>query len=61
MKELPDFVPSPPQSKPPLRSIFTAASDDSLDLLDKMLTFNPLNRITALKVLFPPFIIHYIH
>lgn len=50
MKELPDYVPFPPQAKPPLRTIFTAASDDALDLLAAMLTFNPLKRITARQV-----------
>ncbi len=50
MKELPDYVPFPAQAKPPLRSIFTAASDDALDLLSAMLTFNPLKRITAKQV-----------
>ena len=52
MKELPDYVPFPAQAKPPLRSIFTAASDDALDLLSAMLTFNPLKRITAKQVSF---------
>lgn len=47
MKELPDYVPFPPQPKPPLRSIFTAAPDDALNLLEQLLTLNPAKRISA--------------
>ena len=52
MKELPDYVSFPSQAKPPLKSIFTAASDDALDLLSAMLAFNPTKRITARQVCF---------
>ena len=51
MKELPDYVPFPVQIKPPLKSIFTAASSDALDLLEKLLTFNPAKRISARSAL----------
>ena len=42
---MPDYVPFTQQPKTPLRSIFTAASDDALDLLEiGLLTFNPAKR-----------------
>jgi cyclin-dependent kinase 7 len=34
----------------PFKSLFTAAGDDSLDLLDKMLVYDPYKRITSLDV-----------
>lgn len=47
MKLLPNYVEFRFTPKPPLKQLFTAATDDALDLLSKMLTFNPPSRITA--------------
>lgn len=55
MRVLPDYVAFPPQAKPPLKSIFNAAPDDALDLLERMLTFDPLRRITAREALSHPY------
>ncbi|KAE8211050.1 hypothetical protein CF327_g5158 [Tilletia walkeri] len=44
---LPSFVPFQPSIKPPLNGTFTAASQDTLDLLSKLLILNPAQRITA--------------
>ena len=55
MHSLPDYVTFPPQPKPHLASIFNAASTDALDLLEKMLTFNPQRRISAREALGHPY------
>lgn len=47
MTQLPDYIPLPLFPKPLLRQLFTAASEDALDLLSKLLTFDPANRPTA--------------
>eukprot|EP00898_Chlorokybus_atmophyticus_P009224 jgi/Chlat1/931/Chrsp108S00040 len=51
MKALPDYVPFVPCQAPPLRQIFTSCTEDVLDLLLRMLTFNPNGRITAAEAL----------
>ncbi|KAJ3191181.1 TFIIH complex serine/threonine-protein kinase subunit kin28 [Irineochytrium annulatum] len=37
--------------KQPMKALFTAAGDDTLDLLEKMLKFRPSSRITAMDAL----------
>ncbi|KAI9206201.1 kinase-like domain-containing protein [Polychytrium aggregatum] len=50
VKELPGWAlaePKAPIPKPPLLSLFSAAGEDVLDLLESMLIYDPLKRITA--------------
>lgn len=48
---LPDYVEYQYVAAPPLRSLFPTASDDALDLLSKMFTYDPKARITAQQAL----------
>lgn len=48
---LPDYVEYQYVPAPPLRSLFPMASDDALDLLSKMFTYDPKARITVQQVL----------
>ncbi|KAK9706983.1 hypothetical protein RND81_07G165100 [Saponaria officinalis] len=48
---LPDYVEYQYVPSPPLRSLFPMASDDALDLLSKMFTYDPKVRITAQQAL----------
>ncbi|CAM8918685.1 unnamed protein product [Rhodiola kirilowii] len=51
MVYLPDYVEYQNVPAPPLRSIFQMASDDTLDLLSKMFTYDPKHRISAQQAL----------
>ncbi|KAF6169013.1 hypothetical protein GIB67_038510 [Kingdonia uniflora] len=51
MVYLPDYVEYQFVSPPPLRSLFPMASDDALDLLMKMFTYDPKSRISAQQAL----------
>lgn len=47
MKSLPNFIEFEDYPATPFKLIFTAASDDALDLLSKLLQFDPLKRLSA--------------
>ncbi|KAM6577307.1 hypothetical protein CsatB_029144 [Cannabis sativa] len=48
---LPDYVEYQYVPAPPLRSMFPMASDDALDLLSKMFTYDPKSRISVQQAL----------
>ena len=50
MESLPDFVQFKPCPGTPLKDIFIAASDDLLEILERMLTMDPCTRLTASQV-----------
>lgn len=45
--------------KSPLKGLFTAASSDAIDLLAKMILFDPLKRISAKEVKYHDLIANY--
>ena len=50
MTALPDYIQFNNFPGTPLNQIFSAASDDALEVLDKMLTLNPSKRCTSTQV-----------
>ncbi|DBA00606.1 TPA: hypothetical protein N0F65_007735 [Lagenidium giganteum] len=55
MSSLPNYIEFTPNPAPPLSSIFSAASEDALDLLSKLLKYNPSERLTASEALKHPY------
>lgn len=51
MSTLPDFHVLSAYPRTPLKSLFTAATPDALDLLEKMLSYDPLKRPNCMQVL----------
>ncbi|KAJ3050491.1 TFIIH complex serine/threonine-protein kinase subunit kin28 [Rhizophlyctis rosea] len=51
MKHLPSFVEFKRYQRTPYSQLFTAAGPDALDLLDKLLQFDPLKRLSAADTL----------
>ena len=49
--DLPDYIAYETYAAQPLRGIFTAAGDDLLLLLERLLSLNPLQRCTAAEAL----------
>eukprot|EP00824_Muranothrix_gubernata_P005732 TRINITY_DN17512_c0_g1_i1.p3 TRINITY_DN17512_c0_g1~~TRINITY_DN17512_c0_g1_i1.p3 ORF type:complete len:144 (-),score=22.65 TRINITY_DN17512_c0_g1_i1:4-378(-) len=52
---LPDYLPFAPSPGTPLKQLFTAAGNDALDLLEKLWTFDPNRRISAVDALAHPY------
>jgi len=53
--KLPDYVPVGQFPNTPLRDLFTAASADALNLLNKSLLYEPRKRISATEALHHPY------
>ncbi len=51
MTVLPDYVAFQPCPPTPFKQLFTAASDDAIDLLSNFVKFNPSSRVSAREAL----------
>lgn len=55
MTSLPDYIECKWYPKQNLRTQFTAASDDAIDLLSKLLVYDPAKRLTSRQALLHPY------
>lgn len=51
MTKLPNYVKYPIYQATPMKNLFTGASEDAINLLEKMLIYDPVKRITVLNAL----------
>jgi len=59
MTSLPDYIPYNYCPPTPFKQLFTAATDDAIDLLSAMLRYSPSSRLTATEALKHPYFINY--
>jgi cyclin-dependent kinase 7 len=58
MRSLPNFIEFEEFPRTPLKQIFLAATDDALNMLSRMLSYDPNKRITAQDALLHPYFVN---
>jgi cyclin-dependent kinase 7 len=59
MSSLPDCIKWKDYGRTPLRTLFTGASEEGIDLLEKMFTYDPAKRPSAEEALEHPYFVHF--